>query len=91
LADLAREAVEITKELYNVGQADRPDQLEIEIEAEHAEIKEFAAKTVAKQQAGVAEMNRLKAALGGRAAARKPAPKKRTPAKKPAAHSGHHE
>jgi cobalt-zinc-cadmium efflux system outer membrane protein len=39
LADLAREAVEITKELYNVGQADRPDQLEIEIEAERAEIE----------------------------------------------------
>jgi outer membrane protein, heavy metal efflux system len=38
LADLAREAVEITAELYNVGQADRPDQLEIEIEAERAEI-----------------------------------------------------
>ncbi len=39
LADLAREAVEITKELFNVGQADRPDQLEIEIEAERAEIE----------------------------------------------------
>ena len=39
LADLAREAVEITRELYNVGQADRPDQLEIEIEAERAEIE----------------------------------------------------
>lgn len=38
LSQLAREAVEITKELYNVGQADRPDQLEIEIEAERAEI-----------------------------------------------------
>lgn len=60
--------------------------------AEHAEIRQFAAKTVAKQQAEVAEMNRLKAALGGRAAARKPAPKKKkAPAKKPAAHSGHHE
>lgn len=39
LSGLAREAVEITKELYNVGQADRPDQLEIEIEAERAEIE----------------------------------------------------
>jgi len=39
LTELAREAVEITKELYNVGQADRPDQLEIEIEAERAEIE----------------------------------------------------
>jgi cobalt-zinc-cadmium efflux system outer membrane protein len=38
LSQLAREAVAITKELYNVGQADRPDQLEIEIEAERAEI-----------------------------------------------------
>lgn len=38
LSQLAREAVEITSELSNVGQADRPDQLEIEIEAERAEI-----------------------------------------------------
>lgn len=38
LSQLAREAVEITRELANVGQADRPDQLEIEIEAERAEI-----------------------------------------------------
>ncbi len=38
LSQLAREAVEITKELGNVGQADRPDHLEIEIEAERAEI-----------------------------------------------------
>lgn len=38
LAQLAREAVEITKELQNVGQADRPDQLAIEIEAERSEI-----------------------------------------------------
>ncbi len=39
LSQLAREAVAITKELANVGQADRPDQLEIEIEAERAEIE----------------------------------------------------
>ncbi len=39
LAQLAHEAVEITRELYNVGQADRPDQLEIEIEAERSEIE----------------------------------------------------
>jgi outer membrane protein, heavy metal efflux system len=45
LADLSREAVEITKELYNVGQADRPDQLEIEIEAERAEIEVLRART----------------------------------------------
>ena len=38
LSQLAREAVDITKELYNVGQADRPDQFEIEIEAERSEI-----------------------------------------------------
>ena len=38
LSQLAREAVDITKELANVGQADHPDQLEIEIEAERAEI-----------------------------------------------------
>lgn len=38
LSQLAKEAVEITKELANVGQADRPDQLEIEIESERAEI-----------------------------------------------------
>lgn len=39
LSQLAHEAVEITRELYNVGQADRPDQLEIEIEAERSEIE----------------------------------------------------
>ena len=38
LSQLAREAVDITRELSNVGQADRPDQLEIEIEAERSEI-----------------------------------------------------
>ena len=38
LSQLAREAVDITRELANVGQADRPDQLEIEIDAERAEI-----------------------------------------------------
>lgn len=38
LSQLAREAVDVTKELANVGQADRPDHLEIEIEAERAEI-----------------------------------------------------
>ncbi|MGH8524319.1 MAG: TolC family protein [Gammaproteobacteria bacterium] len=38
LSQLASEAVNITRELYNVGQADRPDQLEIEIEAERSEI-----------------------------------------------------
>ena len=38
LSQLARETVNITKELENVGQADRPDQLTSEIEAERAEI-----------------------------------------------------
>jgi uncharacterized protein (DUF305 family) len=61
--------------------------------AEHAEIKDFARKAVAKQQAEIAEMNRINAALGGKTvtktAARKPAPKKKPAAKKPAAHTGH--
>ena len=38
LSQLARETVAITKELNNVGQADRPDQLQSEIEAERADI-----------------------------------------------------
>ena len=33
LADLTREAVEVTKQLYNVGAADAPDQLAVENEA----------------------------------------------------------
>jgi cobalt-zinc-cadmium efflux system outer membrane protein len=44
LARLAREAVEITKELANVGQADRPDLLEIEIEAGRADIERLRAE-----------------------------------------------
>ena len=39
LSQLAQEAVEVTRELANVGQADRPDQLEIEIEFERADIE----------------------------------------------------
>lgn len=39
LAGLTREATEITRELHNVGQADTPDQLEIEIEMQRAEIE----------------------------------------------------
>ncbi len=38
LAGLTREATEITRQLHNVGQADTPDQLEIEIETQRAEI-----------------------------------------------------
>ncbi len=44
LARLAREAVGITRELYNVGQADRPDLLEIGIEAERADIERLRAE-----------------------------------------------
>jgi cobalt-zinc-cadmium efflux system outer membrane protein len=39
LARLAREAVEVSEDLYNIGQADRPDVLEVGIEAERAEIE----------------------------------------------------
>lgn len=38
LASLAREAVKITGELFNVGQADRPDAAQIRIEAQRAEL-----------------------------------------------------
>ena len=65
--------------------------------AEHAEIRDLARKTLAKQQAEIAEMNRIKASLGGgrpeaRTAARKPTAKKpaaRKPATKHAGHTGH--
>ncbi len=56
--------------------------------AEHKEIKDFARKTITKQQGEIAEMNRIKAAVGG-TTARKPAPKKKAATKKPAAHTGH--
>jgi outer membrane protein, heavy metal efflux system len=39
LAGLTNEAVKITEELMNVGQADQPDQLEIEIEAKKADLE----------------------------------------------------
>jgi cobalt-zinc-cadmium efflux system outer membrane protein len=38
LFDLTREAVEISEELFNVGQADRPDALAAEVEAQRAEL-----------------------------------------------------
>ncbi len=38
LSKLSREAVGITGELFNVGQADRPDLFQIEIEAQRAEL-----------------------------------------------------
>ena len=45
LAELSRRAVQISKELLNVGAADRPDLLESEIEAERAEVNLALAKT----------------------------------------------
>jgi cobalt-zinc-cadmium efflux system outer membrane protein len=39
LARLAREAVDVSEDLFNVGQADRPDVLEVGIEADRAEIE----------------------------------------------------
>lgn len=44
LARIAREAVGITGELFNVGQADRPDLLEAEVEAEQSELEMIAAQ-----------------------------------------------
>ncbi|HSA93738.1 MAG TPA: TolC family protein [Terriglobales bacterium] len=38
LARLAAEAVEVSQQLYNVGQADQPDVLQAEIEAQRAEL-----------------------------------------------------
>jgi cobalt-zinc-cadmium efflux system outer membrane protein len=38
LASLVREAVGVTEELYNVGQADRPDGLAIEIQSQRADL-----------------------------------------------------
>jgi uncharacterized protein (DUF305 family) len=55
--------------------------------AEHKEIKDFARKAIAKQQGEIAEMKRIKAALGG--TARKTAAKARRPAAKKPAHTGH--
>jgi outer membrane protein, heavy metal efflux system len=44
LARLAREAVTTSEELLNVGQADRPDLLEAQIQADRAEIEEQSAR-----------------------------------------------
>lgn len=49
LARLSREAAGTTLELYNVGQADHPDQLEIEIEAQRAEIDMLRAENEREQ------------------------------------------
>ena len=56
--------------------------------AEHSDIKEFVRRSSAAQQAEIAEMNRLKAVVGGKAA-RKPAARTKKPAPKKAKHSGH--
>src|SRR5262245_29642412 len=39
LARIGQEAVEISEQLYNIGQADRPDVLEVQVEAERAEVE----------------------------------------------------
>lgn len=38
LARIGREAVQISEDLYNIGQADRPDVIEVEIEAERMDL-----------------------------------------------------
>jgi cobalt-zinc-cadmium efflux system outer membrane protein len=50
LARIAREAVTTSEELLNVGQADQPDLLEAQIEADRGEIEEQAARY--EQEAG---------------------------------------
>jgi cobalt-zinc-cadmium efflux system outer membrane protein len=45
LAALSRQAIQVSKELTNVGAADQPDFLESEIEAERAEVSLALAKT----------------------------------------------
>ncbi len=49
LARIAREAVDISEQLFNVGQADRPDVLESEIEAHKAELDLIAAENSLEQ------------------------------------------
>lgn len=44
LLDLANEAVQTTKQLFNVGQSDQPDVLEAEIESQQAELALVAAQ-----------------------------------------------
>ena len=44
LSKIAREAVDISEELYNIGQADRPDVLEAEIETQKAELDFISAQ-----------------------------------------------
>lgn len=58
-ARIAREAVQTTSELFNIGQADRPDYLESEIEAEQVEVELVSARTELEQAWGL-----LAAAVG---------------------------
>lgn len=44
LAKITREAVRVSEELFNIGQADQPDQLEIEIESQKAEVELITAE-----------------------------------------------
>jgi len=44
LARIAGEAVETSKELFNIGQADQPDVIEVEIEAERAQLEGASAE-----------------------------------------------
>lgn len=69
---------------------------EASAKAEHAELKSFARRAAARQQAEIAEMSRLKAGVGGNPArkpaprrAAKPAAKPKRPAAKTTGHSGH--
>ncbi len=66
LLDLTREAVDISEELFNVGQADRPDVLSTEVESQRAEIDLMQAENeltrVWKVLAAVVSDRRLKPA-----------------------------
>jgi len=59
LAKLTREAVDVSEELFNVGQADRPDVLDVEIQAQRAELE------LAKAQSQQARIWRILAATVG--------------------------
>lgn len=49
LAGLARKAGDVSRQLYNVGQADQPDVLEAEVEAQRAELALIAAQNEQEQ------------------------------------------
>ncbi len=61
LAQLSNEAVGVTRQLYNVGAADRPDVLEAEIEARRAQLEVTAARN-----SRFAAWRRLAATVGDR-------------------------